>query len=221
MLVKKFTSTAAAITFDDLLPPQPARFIIDNFDVTLANLSTTGDTTADIDLACRINNEGTLGLKGTFALAPPSANLNVDLSGLDIRFAQNYFPDSLLVTLNSGTLGLRGGLDFKTSDDTPSVMWQGDIRLAGVAAKKRGDREDLLKFSSLELKSMRAGNAPLAIAVKTVNLAGLFLNTVVEADGTFNLASLNSCARRAAERTGVRTGHARNVTPDKYRQYRT
>lgn len=202
VLVKKLTSTAAAITFDDLLPQQPARFSVDNFDVTLANVATTADTPADIDLACRINNEGTLGLKGTFALASLSANLDVDLRGLDIRFAQNYFPDSLLVTLNSGTLGLRGGLDFKTNDDTPSVMWQGDIRLTGFSAKKKGAREDLLKLSSLELKSMRAGNAPLAIAVKTVNLAGLFLNTVVEADGTFNLASLNNATKEPQNEPG-------------------
>ena len=200
VLIKKFKSTAAAITFDDLLPPQPARFTIDNFDVTLVNVATTGDTPADIDLACRINNEGTLGLKGTFALTPLSANLNVDLSELDIRFAQNYFPDTLLVALNSGTLGLKGDLDFKqTVDETPSVMWQGDIRLAGLAAKKNGDRNDILKFSSLELQSVHAGNTPMAIDIKTVSLTDLFLNTVVEADGTFNLASLSSAHEEPQE----------------------
>lgn len=202
VLVKNFTSTSAAIIFDDLLPPQPARFTINNFDITLVNVATSGDTPADIDLAGRINNEGRLELKGTFALAPPSANLDVDLSGLDIRFAQSYFPDTLLVTLNSGTLGLRGSLDFKANDDTPSVMWQGDIRLTGLAAKKSGDQDDLLKFSSLELNSMRAGNTPLAIEVTTVNLAGLFLNTVFEVDGTFNLATLNNATEEPRREPG-------------------
>ena len=113
-LVKKFTSTAAAVTFDDRIPPKPARFIIDNFDVSLANLSTSGNTPADIDLACRINDDAALGIQGHLRdLRLRSANLDIDLNGLDIRIAQNYFPDSLLVTLNSGTLGFKGGIDFK------------------------------------------------------------------------------------------------------------
>jgi len=81
VLVKNLTSTAGSITFDDLLPPQPARFNIDNFDVKLANFTMIGDSPAAIDLSCRINNEGTLGLKGTFALAPPAANLTMEHTG--------------------------------------------------------------------------------------------------------------------------------------------
>ncbi len=163
---------------------------------------------ADIDLACRINDDAALGIKGTFALAPPVGKTDIDLSGLDIRIVQNYLPDTLLVTLNSGTLGLKGGIDFKDRRYDPSVSGRDDIRLKDVAAGRRGAKEDLLKFSSLELKSMRAGNAPLAIDIKTVNLAGLFLRTVVEPDGTFNLASLSAAPgrhRRSPQRPRQRT----------------
>ena len=203
--VRNFKSEAAAIGFDDRVPSKPARFKIDNFNVTLANITTTGTSPADIELACRINDDAGLGIKGTFALEPLSAKLAIDLSGLDIRFAQSYLPETLLVGLNSGTLGLKGGIDFKQSGDGgPAVTWQGDIRLKDVAAGRRGAKEDFLKWSSLELQSMRAGIAPLVLDVKTVSLAGLFLRTVVEPDGTFNLASLNAAPEEAQKKPETR-----------------
>ncbi len=193
VLIKNFKSVGAAINFTDQLPPQPARITIDNFDVTLTNISTTEDTPAAIDLTCRINSEGTLGIDGTFALVPPAANLNVELNELDIRFVQNYLPNTLLIALNNGTLGLKGNLDFKqTGEGKPAVMWQGNAGLTALAAGRKGARGHFLKFSSLELKSIRAGNAPLSLDIKTVSLANLFLRTIVETDGTLNLSSLNT-----------------------------
>jgi len=193
VLIKKFNSVAAAIHFTDQLPPQPAQITLDNFDITLANVSTTGNTPAAVDLACRINNKGTLGLTGSFALAPPAATLAVELDELDIRFAQNYFPETLLVSLNSGTLGLKGEIEFKQAGDgKPGVSWQGDAGLTAFAAGRKGARGHFLKFSSLQLQSIRAGNAPVGIDVKTISLANLFLRTIVNADGTLNLSSLNT-----------------------------
>jgi len=196
--VKNFKSEAAAIGFNDLLPAKAARFTIDNFNISLANISTAGTSPADINLAGRINNDAALAVTGTFALEPLSAKLAIDLSGLDIRFAQSYLPDTLLVGLNNGTLALKGAIDFsQPGDGDPSVTWQGDIRLKDFAASRRGAKEDLLKFASLELQSMRAGTAPLVLDITTVNLSGLFLRTVVEPDGTFNLTSLSSAPEEA------------------------
>ena len=200
--VKKFKSEAAEVSFSDLLPTKPARFKIDNFTVSLANITTAGASPADIDLACRIDDDAALAIKGTFAIEPLSAKLTIDLGGLDIRCAQSYLPDTVLVGLNSGILALKGGIDFKqTGDADPSVSWQGDIRLKDVAAGRRGAKEDLLKFSSLELQSMRAGNAPQALDIKTVKLTGLFLRTAVEPNGTFNLASLSTAAEAPPEKS--------------------
>ncbi|MCX5900361.1 MAG: DUF748 domain-containing protein, partial [Proteobacteria bacterium] len=193
VLVKKFKFAGGAVAFDDLLPAQPALFRIDPIDFTLANISTVPDSRAEIDFGCRINGESTLGLKGAFAIQPQAATLNIDLANLDIRFAQSYVPDTLLLALTGGTLGLKGSVDFKqVKDAAPAIMWQGDIRLANFAAARRGDKEELLKFSSLDLQSMRTGTSPLFLDIKTVTLAGLFMRPVVEADGTVNLTSLSA-----------------------------
>jgi len=200
VLVKNFTSTAAMINFHDLLPPQPTRIHIDNFDVTLANVSTTGNSPAAIDLACRIDNQGTLGLTGSFALSPPSANLNLNLNSLDIRFAQNYFPDTLLARITSGTLGLKGDLKFRqTTESQPAVMLKGDLILADFSAGLKDTNNTLLKFSSLELTSIHTDTAPLQLDIKTITLNDLFLRSVIEADGTLNLSALNAPPREPLE----------------------
>jgi len=199
VLVKKFKFAGGAVAFDDLLPAQPAQFRIDPIDFTLGNIATAKDSRAEIDFACRINKEGTLGLKGAFAIEPMAANLNVDLANLDIRFAQSYVPDTLLLALTSGTFGLKGSVDFKqVKDAAPAIIWQGDMRLANFAAVRRGDKEELLKFSALDLQSMRTGTSPLFLDIKTVKLAGLFMRPVVEADGTVNLTSLSAAPKPAA-----------------------
>jgi uncharacterized protein involved in outer membrane biogenesis len=194
--VKKFKFARGAVSFDDLLPARSAQFRIDPIDFTLSNISTAPNASAEIDFGCRINKESTLSLQGSFTIAPPGANLKIDLAGLDIRFAQSYMPDTLLLDLTSGTLGLKGSVDVKQGkegkDAAPAILWQGDIRLANFASVRRGDKEDLLKCSSLDLQSMRAGMSPLSLDIKTVTLAGLFMRPVVEADGTVNVTSLSA-----------------------------
>jgi len=191
--IKKFKFAGGSVVFDDLLPLEPAHFSIDNFDFTLSNISTAKDSRAEIDLGCRINTESTLGLRGSFTLVPLTANLNIDLANLDIRFARSYMPDTLLVDLTSGSLGLKGSVDFKQMKDVaPAIIWQGDIGLANFAASRKGDKDDLIKFAALELQSMRAGTSPVSLDIKTIKLAGLFMRPVVEADGTVNFTSLSA-----------------------------
>jgi uncharacterized protein involved in outer membrane biogenesis len=189
--VKKFTSEDAALSFDDLLPRQPARFTIDDFNIALTNITMAGEVPADIDLSCRINDDAGLAIKGTFALEPLAAELALDLSALDIRCAQSYLPDNVLVSINSGMLDLQGDIDFSRQEEAdPSVMWQGDVRLSDLAAGRSGAKDDFVKFSTLDLKSMRAGTVPQMLDIDTISLADLVLRTVVEPDGTFNLTSL-------------------------------
>ncbi len=203
--VKKFKFAGGAVSFDDQLPALPAQFRIDPIDFTLSNISTVPNASAEVDFACRINGESALGLKGPFTIEPLAANMNIDLANLDIRFAQSYVPETLLLALTSGTLGLKGSVDFKqVKDAAPAILWQGDIRLANFAAVRRGDKEDLLKFSSLDLQSMRAGTSPLSLDIKTVKLAGLFMRPVVEADGTVNLTSLSAAPKRQAPKPAPR-----------------
>ena len=183
--------SGAAVAFDDLVPARPVQFSIDPLDVKLSHISTAKDSRADLDLRCRINGESQFSLLGGFTIAPLAANLNLDLANLDIKFAQSYLPDSLQLSLTSGALSVKGSADFKQeAKAVPAIVWQGDIRLANFAAGNKKDSEDLLKFSSLELLSMRAGTTPVSLDIKTVKLAGLFMRPVVEADGTVNLTEL-------------------------------
>ncbi|MBN2106346.1 MAG: DUF748 domain-containing protein, partial [Deltaproteobacteria bacterium] len=197
--VKKCKCAGGSVLFDDKLPALPAQFRINPIDFTLSNISTVTNASADIDFACRINGESTLSLKGPFTIEPLAANMNIDLANLDIRFAQSYVPDTLLLALTGGTFGLKGSVDFKQGTDAaPAITWQGDLSLANFAAVRRGDKEDLLKFSALDLQSMRTATNPLSLDIKTVKIAGLFMRPVVEADGTVNLASLTAAPKEPA-----------------------
>ena len=129
-------------------------------------------------------------------------------------------PETLLVALTSGTLGLKGSIDFKqVKDAAPAIVWQGDMRLANFAATRRGDKEDLLKFSSLDLQSMRAGTSPVSLDIKTVKLAGLFMRPVVEADGTVNLTSLSAAPEAQRAKPAPRQPK-KSPCPGEHRQHR-
>ena len=191
VLVKKFKFAGGAVLFDDLAPSQPAQFRIDPIDFTLSNISTAKDSRAELDFRCRINKESQLSLLGGFTISPLAANITLDLANLDIKFAQSYLPDTLQLNFTGGSLSVKGSSDFQQNEKAaPVIVWQGDIRLANFAAGNKKDAEELLKFSALELVSMRAGTSPVSLDIKTVKLVGLFMRPVVEADGSVNLTSL-------------------------------
>ena len=195
VLVKKFTCAEGIISFTDQAPHTPVQFRIAPIRCTLANISTSAKTPGEIDCTCGINGAGTLDLQGTFTIDTPGANLNLDLSGLDIRFAQSYLPETLLLDLTDGTLGLSGSLDFNQTPNTvPAIVWQGDLRLTNFAAAHRNNHDELLTCAALDLQSIHTGTSPLFVDIKTVKLAEFRLQPVVAADGTVNLTSLRAPA---------------------------
>ena len=193
MQVKKLRFKEGAISFDDLFPVQPAKIHIDSINFIFNNLATSKNSSADLDYSCIINNNSPLSLLGNLTLNPLTVNLNLDLAKLDIRFARSYLPDTLQLDLTQGILRLKGSIDYKmVKDSAPDIIWQGGMNLVNFAAERSGDKKDLLKFSSLDLKSMRVRTSPLSLDIKTVKLTGFFMRPVIEADGRMNLSTLNS-----------------------------
>lgn len=199
IMVKKFGFTGGNLSFNDLSLTQPAQFRIDPIDLKLNNISVTKNSSAGLNLNCSINDKSPLSLTGTFMINPLTANLKIDLADFDISTAQNYLPETLKLDLINGILELNGSIDFKSNQDAdPDIIWQGDIHLKKFAAACRGDKEKLLTFSSLDLKSMRIWISPFALDIKTIKIDQLFLRPVITPDGTLNITSLQDSPEPAA-----------------------
>src|SRR5262249_33554354 len=108
--LKKLALDGYAVRLEDKTPVQPVTFVVDPVNLSTENFSTAKNGQMKTSLRLTVNKTGTVSVDGPIGLSPLSANLKVELKGLDLVSLQPYFADKLRITITSGAASANGNL---------------------------------------------------------------------------------------------------------------
>lgn len=151
--------------------------------VAVAPLSSTPATSSKLDFSAKVNDRGRMGLKGSFGLSPMSADLDVDLSGVDLVALQSWATGGLNAVLTKGEVSAKGKLRLAGED----AAYKGDLALIDLSVLDKVNAADLLRWRSLRLTGLDAGNAPLRLSVDDISLASFYARLLLTPEGHLNL----------------------------------
>ena len=132
---------------------------------------------------------GRLVARGSVALEPLAAEIDVDLSELSILPIQPYVAAQTDLLIDAGTLSTRGRLQYR-EDAQPRVQWAGDVSVANLKTRDRPLREDFINWRLLELRDIEYQDAPAVLDIREVVATGAYLRLVLAADGSSNIESV-------------------------------
>lgn len=176
------------VTLQDDVPSAPVTTVAEPVNLTIKHASTAKGARAHASLRATVNRTGTITTEGWIGLHPLTANLNLSVEGLEVAPFQNYIADRARIVATSGAVFGKGTLTVSTGrDDRLASTFTGDASLTNLATVDRMHAEDFLKWDSLHLVGIEAGNRPAHVRVREVALTDFYSRLVVNADGTLNV----------------------------------
>ncbi len=134
---------------------------------------------------------GSIAVNGRVGLNPVFANLAVDLKRMRVRPFQEYFTEYFRVNFTNGDISAKGTVSaIKAPEKEWSITYNGNFLLANVATVEKVGGDDVLKFKSLYVNSIRSGYNPLFLRIKDIALSDFYIHVIVNNDGTLNLQNV-------------------------------
>jgi uncharacterized protein involved in outer membrane biogenesis len=188
--VDKIEFTNYAVMVEDQKPPRPVKLEVGSLAFTLEGFNSAGHAPMAAAASMRLNGEGSLSLRGTLALSPTSADLNFDLTNLDLPPFQPYLAGQANLNLAKGRLDVRGQAHCDVTSNGPAGVFTGDVALKDFATTDSEHDRDLVKFDALAITGIQAGFPPPKLQIREVALTGFNATMLLDTNGQLNVLSV-------------------------------
>jgi hypothetical protein len=120
-----------------------------------------------------------------------TADLKLELKGIEIPPLQPYFTDKVKITVTGGAISTAGNLSF-TSNEKKEIKasYKGEAAVNNFSSVDKLNGEDLLKLESLSLSDLNVGYTPLSIDIKGISLTDFYARVAIDSGGKINLQEI-------------------------------
>ncbi|PKN08222.1 MAG: hypothetical protein CVU73_07085 [Deltaproteobacteria bacterium HGW-Deltaproteobacteria-8] len=182
--VGRVAVTGGSLHFaDETLGKRARQFSSQELALTLEGLSSAPGTGVKMDFSTRVNERGSIAVKGGLRLAPLGADLDVALAHVDLVALQGWATQNLNAVLTRGEVSVKGRLKLAGQD----ASFAGDVALIDLNVLDKLNASDLLRWRSLRLTALNAGSSPLRFGAGEIALSSFYARVLLTPEGRLNL----------------------------------
>jgi hypothetical protein len=210
--VKDIALIRYAVRVEDSVPKDPVRLIAERINFKGSNLSTARKSRGRVSLSFVLNKKGFFRTNGSVGINPVSANMKLNVKGIEIAPFQSYFTDRVKIIVTQGDVSLKGRVSAGSSKSGGiKASYKGEMSIGNFASLDKAYAEDFLKWKSLYFEGLEAAYSPLYINVARVSLTDFYSRIIINKDGSINLQGImqekggGQAARKESERPAEKT----------------
>ncbi len=182
--------TNCALHLEDFVNSRPARLDLDDFALSVKNISNVPATNLTAALSLRWNTNGTINTTVAAMFSPPTADINLALTNITLATLDPYLEPMVNLLILDSKLGLTGQIHLRTPEnELPQVNFNGNVRLDDLHTVDGALGEDLLKWSSLRFTGIEANLNPQMVSIKEIALDNAYARVVIATNHVVNLVS--------------------------------
>jgi hypothetical protein len=186
--VRQIDATNCALQLEDLATARPVHLLVDDISVSARDLSNMSGSNQTAALSLRWNTNGAVRVETKVQIAPPSADVKLNVHDLELRPLDPYLEPFVNLFITESKVGLDGALQMRMgTNGLPEVTFHGDARLDDFATVDSAMSEDLVKWKSFQFSGIEANLQPPVVAVKEINFIEPYAHVVIETNQTINL----------------------------------
>jgi hypothetical protein len=183
-----FEVTDGKIEFSDFMPQEPVNLIAERINFKGTNFSTAKDSKGEASLSLVFNKKGYVTTSGSVGINPPSADMKLNVRGVEIAPFQSYFTDRVKIIITRGDMSSKGIFSAAYSKDgIMKASYKGAAFVKNFTSLDKANAEEFLKWKSLYFGGIDAAYNPLYINIAQVALTDFYSRIIINKDGSINL----------------------------------
>ncbi len=176
-------------SYEDRTLPKPAQVDVDAMNVIVKDVQIPFKKPLPVDLSLKLNETGSIGVKGTVTVEPLKANADLKLEHIEIRPFQPYLDRFLNAEVRDGAIDLSGRVHFaKERANEPMLTFQGNLGLNQLAIAERSAPTDAVTWKALNFNRIALDVEPTAVKIAEIAWQEPYAQIVIGADGKLNLS---------------------------------
>jgi hypothetical protein len=178
-------------SFEDRTLGRPGHVDVEAMNVTVKDIQIPFKKSLPIDLSLKLNETGSIKVKGKVAAEPPTADTELNLEHIDIRPFQPYLDRFLNADVLDGAIDLNGTVRFaKEHANEPMLRFQGNLAVNRLAVADRKELDNVLTWKALNVRQIALDIEPTAVKIGEIVWQEPTAHMVVDSEGQLNLSRL-------------------------------
>ncbi|HXR07483.1 MAG TPA: DUF748 domain-containing protein, partial [Candidatus Acidoferrum sp.] len=190
ILVDEIAVDRYNVALEDKKPARPAKFNLTGISFNATNFSTVSNAPLAVNLAMNLNEAGRFTARGSVRLQPLSADLAVNVIGMDVRPLQPYVEQQAKLAVGGGLFTVRGHARYNWENASPLAAFEGDLGLTNFTTADLIQFKDFVKLDALAVRGIQAAFQPNQLAVQEVKLRGLSASIIRQTNLQINLLAV-------------------------------
>lgn len=179
------------VSFTDHAASAPFNTSVGPIDLTAVNMSNVRGWKTQVGLTTRTGAGEKITLSSQLTIDPPGMEGTLDVSGVQLKRYEPYYPAGLDAEVMGGVTGISTRFAFKTDEASPARRLDGlAVELSSFALKKKGGDRDILSVPSLSIADTTVDMLAHEVTVGSVATAGGVIRAERYKDGIINFATL-------------------------------
>ena len=169
-----------SLTLQDKKLLHPAQLDMDQIGFDVKNISTASNAPVTAWASLRFAGTGTIGVKGTATILPPSADMQITLSNVDVRPIQPYVEEQATIALAGGTVDMHARAKYAApGTNAPLLSFDGSLAVSNFNAVDDVLYKDFAKWDSLTVDGIKATALPNSLEVGKVDFVHLVTSIIM------------------------------------------
>lgn len=170
---------------------------IENLNVDLENVTTVPGQVTKVASSFKLNKKGEVTVSGSVQPFPLTADLRLDVKGIELLPLQPYFSEKLNIEVTRGQVAVSGDLQMRQdetakADDAPALTggFSGQATIGDFSAVDKLNSADFLRWKSFYFGKIDAKLKPDSLSIGEIALSDFFARVIVTPEGKLNLMQI-------------------------------
>lgn len=186
-----FTLDGYRIDFTDKTQKTPVSLSLSGLSVGIEHLTDQTDQKLPVRLHTKVNETGSVDVKGRLAPAPLSADLDINIDAIALKTFQPYLENQVRLDLIDGDFSAQGQVALAIDEQEElDLKFHGDSQIDRLVTRDQIERRDFVKWRKLDLGRISIDLAANRFALADIRFDWPYLRVLIKKDGTTNFSDI-------------------------------
>lgn len=178
------------VNFNSVFSKKKVPVLVTDLNVGADGLSSDFSHPSQVTVTATVNKRGKLDVKGSVALSPLKADLNLNVKNVDVSFIQTFIDDKVNMVIKRADLSAQGRAQLLKNGDTLKGSFNGNASVDHVVTIDQITGEAFVDWNVMKLNGVRATLDPMNVVVNQVVLDKFFARLILRESGVLNVRDI-------------------------------